>query len=247
MLQVLTDTNLGFPWKSPYWSGFFSDQHEMSYAQSDDLNLIRSEMASDEGVSFAYIPVALWYFMQKDSRYQVLASAVTASGDCYTNSVWIVRADSPINRTEGLRGSVYGRINAYCSSSYFAPAVLLSRHGHSIHGFFEKTVDVAVQPGNWQNQIDQVVSGQIDSTMVDERVWLANPLNAKTTKIIRKLEKIPTPIFTLLSSVPGQIAERFKRQLIDQNRSSDGGFCGFVRADSKLINGFLADSAIAFS
>ena len=48
-------------------------------------------------------------------------------------------------------------------------------------------------PSPWQGQIDAVVDGQVDATMVYEDVWLAQPSNAAETRVIARLDDLPTP------------------------------------------------------
>jgi len=79
-----------------------------------------------------------------------------------------------------LKGAKLGYINTYCTTSYFAPSILLARDGLALNDFFDA---FAVAP--WQGQIDAVVDGRIDATMVYEDVWLARPSNAAETRSSR--------------------------------------------------------------
>ncbi len=64
-----------------------------------------------------------------------------------------------------------------------ATAILLAREGQTLTSFFD-----AFPVAAWQGQIDAVLDGSIDATMVYEDVWLAQLRNAAHTKILARLD-----------------------------------------------------------
>ena len=121
--------------------------------------------------------------------YRGIASAITPiTHRPSQSSVFIVAKSNPATHWTDLRGKRLGYINAYCTTSYFSPSILLAREGFSLREFFN-----AFPVAAWQGQIDAVVTGSIDATMVYEDVWLACPDNAERTKILARLDDLPTP------------------------------------------------------
>ncbi|MDN5856837.1 MAG: hypothetical protein L0K86_29175 [Actinomycetia bacterium] len=78
------------------------------------------------------------------------------------------RGSSP--RPGDLAGARLGYVNASCSSSYFAPAILAAGQGRRLVDYFTLVLNPP-----WQAQIDAVVSADVRATTVLENVWLASP------------------------------------------------------------------------
>ncbi len=112
------------------------------------------------------------------------------------SSVFVVAKENPATSWHDLRGKRLGYINTYCTTSYFSPSVLLGREGFVLKDFFN-----AFPVAAWQGQIDAVLSGSIDATMVYEDVWLAQPSNAERTKILARLDDLPTPPFIVRTNM----------------------------------------------
>ena len=124
------------------------------------------------------------------------------------NSVMVVKASNPATRWQDLRGARLGYINTYCTTSYFAPSILIAREGLPLTTFFKAGPVPA-----WHGQIDAVVDGSIDVTMVYEDVWLARAANAARTKIIARVDGLPTPAFIVRSDI-GPFASKLKDALL---------------------------------
>ncbi len=181
------DTNLQFPERDPYWVSLFAG---CEMAQYTDLDALTARLVRHD-LDFCYLPAANYFFLRDDKAYRGLASArsaLTAAPE--QGSVLIVAASSPAADWHALAGARLGYINTYCTTSYFAPAILLAHEGVPLDAFFR-----AVPVAPWQGQIDAVVAGAIDATMVYEDVWLARPDNAERTRIIARLDDLPTPVF----------------------------------------------------
>jgi ABC transporter, phosphonate, periplasmic substrate-binding protein len=94
-------------------------------------------------------------------------------------------------------------------TSYFSTSILLARDGLALNDFFDA---FAVPP--WQGQIDAVVDGQIDATMVYEDVWLPRPSNAAETRVIARLDDLPTPLVIALTGLDAAFTSKLTTALI---------------------------------
>lgn len=196
----------------------------------------------------AYVPVAIAFEFRNDPTcYPVASALVGNTGSNTTSSLWIVRNDAKFEQIGDLKGTRYGRINRYCTSSFLAPAIVLKQNRLSVNDFFAEIVDVPVQTGNWQNQIDQVIEGKIASTMVSEAAWLAKPDNAQKTRVIAKKDRLPSPVIIIKAQDRVDLSDRFLPCFINQRRSGDAMFSGFARCRGESLAGFYKEIESAFA
>jgi hypothetical protein len=113
--------------------------------------------------------------------------------------------------------------------------------------FFGEIVDVSVSPGNWQNQIDQVIHSVVDATMVDENTWLASPKNAEQTEIIGRIDGLPCPIIVSKSIVDDHFLDLFRKMLLSSPRDTAAMFSGFTPYPNESIQVFLEKISHAFN
>jgi len=203
----LFDGNLEFPLGDAGWRAFAA-RERCGVESTDDLDALTMRLIGHEP-DLCYLPSASVYFMRGDPVYRGIASACSArTGKPEQSSVLIVARSNPAADWQSLRGARLGYINTYCTTSYFAPSILLAREGLALSEFFK-----AFPVAPWQGQIDAVVAGTIDATMVFEDVWLAGKDNAALTKVIARLDGLPTPPF-LVRADDGGFAKRLKEQLV---------------------------------
>jgi len=134
-MRFIHDSNLGFPVEQKQWSDFFTlGQCDLLGTKNIELICQSFENSAD---FFAYIPVACLYQERKILDIQGLVSATTGkAGASTTSAVLIVKKGAQLRKLADLRGKAYGRINLYCTSSYFAPAIHLSSNGFIFQDFF---------------------------------------------------------------------------------------------------------------
>jgi phosphonate transport system substrate-binding protein len=187
---------------------------------------------------FSYLPVANLFFL-RDAPFRGLASAVSprTSLACQS-SVLIVGKESPVTDWRQLQGKRLGYINTYCTTSYFAPAILVAREGLALTSFFD-----AFPVAPWQGQVDAVVDGQIDATMVFEDVWLATPQNADRTKIIARMDDLPTPAVVAASDLDTGVSARLQNTLLGLPRDGSAHvlYAGFAAYEEGLTQRFFKE------
>ena len=190
MLRFVLDQNLGLPACEEPWTSTLNAAG-IAAEQSTDLAAIDHSLA-EHRPDIAYIPTADFHRVVRsgDQHYCGLAIATSKfTGEPRQSSLLVVRADDPATGLDDLVGADYGYINTSCTSSYFAPAILLNRIGKTWDTFWHSQPAPA-----WQGQIDAVVSGEVRATMVLEDVWNTTPANAETTKIIGRYDNCKPPV-----------------------------------------------------
>jgi phosphonate transport system substrate-binding protein len=173
--------------------------------------------------------------------YEPLASAVYAAESTTSlTSLLVVRASSDVTELAQLRGTALGYVHRYCTTSYFAPALLVYESGQRITDFFGRLVTVAA----YEHQIDAVVDGRVDATMVQEDVWRRHPDYAQTTRVIARKESLPTPVVIIDSSSDAGL-KRDLDEVVFSHRpplTPDTLFAGFVPFRSEQVEEFFAAS-----
>jgi ABC-type phosphate/phosphonate transport system substrate-binding protein len=245
-MRFIHDSNLGFPIGQEIWQDFFT-RAQCAVFGTTNIEQIGQSLENDSNI-FAYIPVVCLYEKRKIQEIKGLVSATTGkSGSSTTSSVLIIKRGANIKNLSDLRGKTYGRINQYCTSSYFAPAIHLSDNGFHFQDFFGAVKDIPVSPGNWQNQIDQVISGAIDATMVDENTWLAKSKNSEETEIIGRMDGLPCPIIVSKSILNNQFLDSYRDMLLVSPRDTSMMFSGFIPYAEDSIDAFFKRISNAFA
>jgi phosphonate transport system substrate-binding protein len=108
-----------------------------------------------------------------------------------------------------------------CTTSYFSPVILLAEHNVPFRTFFSTVEPV----GAWQRQIDAVLAGRVDATMVEEGIWLGKPANQAQTKIIGSVDGLPGPVIVLAKTVDPAFASAFRAKLLAQPFLGYTGYC----------------------
>lgn len=190
MLSFVLDSNLGLPACEEPWTTTLAAAG-IAAEETADLAAIDQALA-EHRPDIAYIPTADFHRIVRngDAHYRGLAMATSKfTGDPRQTSLLVVRADDPATGLGDLAGADYGYINTACTSSYFSPAILLSRIGKTLDTFWHSELVPA-----WQGQIDAVVSGKVRATMVLEDVWKTTAANAETTKVIGQYDNCKPPV-----------------------------------------------------
>jgi phosphonate transport system substrate-binding protein len=190
MLSFVLDQNLGLPASDEPWKTILSTAGITAH-QTADLAAIDQGLA-EHRPDIAYVPTADFHRLVRsgDQYYRGLAIATSKfTGDPRQSSLLVVRSDDPATGLDDLAGADYGFINTSCTSSYFSPAILVTRLGKT----WDKFLHFVPVPA-WQGQIDAVVSKKVRATMVLQDVWRAQAENAQTTKVIGQYDNCKPPV-----------------------------------------------------
>jgi ABC-type phosphate/phosphonate transport system substrate-binding protein len=231
------DANLDFPMLDSYWAPLLKSGRCQIASFTDMEPLTQGLLA--HLIDFAYLPSANCYFLRHDPMLQGIASACSPrTGKPVQSSVFVVKKSNPATSWHDLRGKRLGYINTFCTTSYFSPSILLAREGLQLNAFF----DAFAVPA-WQGQIDAVIAGRIDATMVYEDVWLANPKNAVETKIIDRLDGLPTPPFIARTDVDPAFVTTLKSELLayKPHPTPSTLYAGFADYQSDAMQRFFAE------
>ena len=231
------DANLDFPLLDSYWAPLLKSGR-CQIASFTDLEALTEALLAHL-LDFSYLPSANCFFLRRDPLLHGLVSACSSrTGKPAQNSVLVVKQSNPATSWRDLRGKRLGYINTYCTTSYFAPSILLAREGLRLNAFF----DAFAVPA-WQGQIDAVIAGSIDATMVYEDVWLARAQNAAATRIIDRLDGLPTPPFVARTDIDGAFTASLKAALLAYKPSVTPSmlYAGFAPYQGDAMQRFFAE------
>jgi phosphonate transport system substrate-binding protein len=232
------DGNLDFPFSDPTWAAFANAAH-CAITSYTDLDVLTSAL-SQRLFDFSYLPSANCYFLQ-NAPYRGIVSALTPITKRESqSSLFVVAKSNPAMHWSELRGKRLGYINTYCTTSFFAPSILLARDGIVMTKFFH-----AFPVAPWQGQIDAVLADAIDATMVYEDVWLAKPDNADHTKVLARIDGLPTPPVIVSTGLDAGVAGQLKTALMHMERvvNADTRYTGFTDYQDGLMQRLFADIA----
>ena len=231
------DANLDFPFDDAAWTAF-ARSTACSITSYTDLDVLTTALRQ-QLFEFSYLPSSNCFFL-RDAPYRGIVSAMTPiTKRAAQSSVFVVAKENPATSWHELRGKRLGYINTYCTTSYFSPSVLLGREGFVLKDFFN-----AFPVAAWQGQIDAVLSGGIDATMVYEDVWLAQPSNAERTKILARLDDLPTPPFIVRTNVDETLVDQMKQTLLGlPAHGKDALYAGFAEFQDARMQRWFADLA----
>ena len=237
-LEAGFDGNLDFPLDDPRWAAFSKAAH-CAITSYTDLDILTTGLRQ-QLFDFSYLPSSNCFFL-RDAPYRGLVSAMTPiTKRAAQSSVFVVAKENPATSWHELRGKRLGYINTYCTTSYFSPSILLAREGFALKDFFD-----AFPVPAWQGQIDTMLNGGIDATMVYEDVWLAQPSNAERTKILARLDDLPTPPFIVHSSLDAAVGAELKQTLLSLKPTIEAGtlYAGFADYQDARMQRWFADLA----
>jgi phosphonate transport system substrate-binding protein len=238
-LTFAYDGNFRFDAEDSVWAEFF-ERHRVRPVRYDDMAKL-TEVLRSSVQTVAYLPAADYFYVRDMPDYEPFASAVYAAEDTTSLvSLLVVRSSSDVTALGELRGATLGFVHEYCTTSYFAPALLVHELGSSLNEFFGGLVRVRA----YEPQIDAVIAGQADATMVQEDVWRKHPLYAESTRVIARREDLPSPVMI----IDGRVTLVFRRdlhQVVFSRRPELGPdtlFSGFVDFRRAQVERFFAES-----
>jgi hypothetical protein len=83
--------------------------------------------------------------------------------------------------------------------------------------------------------------------MVDEGTWLKNPQNQIETKVIGRMDLLPTPLIIIRKDCDENFSKLFLNQVLSSAMVRENIFSGFVPYDKENAEAFLEEAKVAFS
>ncbi|MER7735464.1 PhnD/SsuA/transferrin family substrate-binding protein [Streptomyces erythrochromogenes] len=241
----LYDANLRLEVDSPEWSAFLGSHGIHASGYHGDMAPLTEQLQSHRA-TFSYLPVLNYFYLRADPVYEPIASAVyAADGTTGIPSVLVVRADSEVTDAGGLRGKRLAIAHRFCTTSFLAPVLMVHGLGSRIDDFFGELV---ITPP-YEGQVEAVVTGAADATFIQEDVWLKDPANAGKTRVVTRMDHLPTPLFIVGEDAPPRLRSAVRDFLLAYRPAAKESvlFSGFAPYDAAAVEETLriAEEALA--
>lgn len=234
------DTNLRFPLDDPIWSDFFG-RHGVEPVGYDDMKKMGEDLAANT-VEIAFLPAGNWFYL-RERPYTPVANALGApAGSAELASVMIVPKESEATELAHLRGARLAYTHEFCTTSYFATALLLHDNGLALDGFFEMVPGYA-----FEAQLEALLGGTAEATMVQEGVLHASAEAMGATRALGRRAGLPGPLILVGESAEEALAAELSELLFDHGLPDrpDNLFTGFAPYRRELVEQFCEDAAAA--
>lgn len=193
-------------------------------------------------------------WIDSDGSIEPLVVNAELDGALGYNSVLIVRADSPYQSLDDLKGKTLAWADANSTSGYLVPMVSLRDKGVNPQEFFGKTVF----SGGHEQSVIGVLNGTLDSAFT----WTSKGDNAgqlrmmmdrgmlkrEDLRVVWESPLIPNPLY----AIPGDLPDDMKRDLAEffltmhterpelAEAAAQGKTSGFVTATHEMYQPVLA-------
>ena len=241
MASFAHDVNLRFPLDDPVWLDFFA-RYDLEPLAYEDMAKLGEDLTRSVA-AVAYLPAGNYFYLRQNPSYTPVASALGAPDDAAElASVLIVPAASEVTEIGQLRGARLAYTHRFCTTSYFATALLLHEHGESIGDFFELAEGYA-----FEAQIEALHDGSAEATMVQESV-LRNWEDAGAAfRVLGRRGHLPGPLVLCGQPAQDDLAAELAELLINHRPPAGPRtlFSGFAPYRREAVEDFCAASAAA--
>lgn len=176
------------------------------------------------------------YATGKDKYGFDLLATPLVQGSHFYHSYLIVKADSPFNHLDDLRGRVFAFTDPDSNTGKLVPTYWLAKMGERPETFFGKTIYTY----SHDNSILAVSRGLVDGASVDGLIWEyyhhKNPTFTSRTRIIKKSEPYGIPPLVASKHSAPELKERIRKLLLSMHRDPEG---------QQILNELMIDRFIA--
>ncbi len=235
------DANLRFPLEDPIWLDFFA-RHDLEPVAYEDMTKLGEDLERTVA-AVAYLPAGNYFHLRQNPSYLPIANALAAPDDAAElASALIVPAAAEVTEIGQLRGARLAYTHRFCTTSYFATALLLHEHGESVADFFELVDGYA-----FEAQIEALLDGSAEATMVQESVLRRWDDADADFRVLGRQGGLPGPLVLLGQPAEDDLAAELAELLVS-HRPPPGPstlFSAFAPYRRRLVEDFCAASAAA--
>ena len=199
----------------------------------DYATLIRQ--VGEDQTEFAYIGPAPYVAMVERYGQKRLLGRLAVNGSPSYRGVVVVRAESPFQTLEALKGMRMGFVNRSSTMGYLVPVYLLHQAGVALTDLKD-----AVFVGGHRNVALGVLMGTFEAGAVKDEVFEA--YRSQGLRALAETPLISEQAFLATRRVPADLAEKTQTALAELGRRPDG-----VRTLSAITSNVTAFAPVADS
>jgi len=179
-----------------------------------------------------------------DGNVDPLVIEADINGVAAYRSVMIVRADSPAQKIEDLRGKTLAFVDPNSTSGFVAPNFFLSKAGTPANTYFSRTGFA----GSHDNVALAIINNQYDSGFVwyrsatdsvFQRMWDKNLIPKDSVRVVWTSPDIPESPWAARKDLPQAMRDDLRKALMDMPTNDPAAFKQITEGNSK---GFVLGS-----
>ncbi len=203
---------------------------------NDYAAVIEAQRAGNAQIAF-YGPASYARAVMTGVEVEPMVVARHSNGMTGYYSVIYVKADSPYQKIEDLRGKTLALVDPNSTSGNNAPRFFLDRAGYSVDTFFGKnffagshdnavlalaqgTADAAAN--SWNSENDSNLTRMITKGVLKDAN--GNPMKKEDFRIVFKSDFLPEGPYAVLSALPDDLKAQIKQAFLDMPKKDAKGF-----------------------
>lgn len=211
------DVNLGFPKD-------FSTMLDINVKVYQSISDIIKDLENGS-LALAFIPMGTMPYLNKD--YRVIAQSTLGTTHQQRLTSKLITATN-LSMTELLSNKI-GRVNQYCTTSFWAPSIYLMDKLH-----YAGPVSF-VNALSFEDLLFKIADQKILSGMMWDVIMQQNPDAANKVHELGEEDNLPAPVIVTKL----MLDKNLEQQLTNFNSTDKNSiFNGFAKADTKLIDNF---------
>lgn len=218
------DDNLGLP------EGF-AEQVGVEIVMEHELDTLVNAFVKNE-LPVMLIPVGTLPYIKAD--YDIIAQTTFGPQNIKTlTSIFIVPKNSPVNSIESVASLKLGRVNQFCTTSFWAPMIaLLDQTQPGTHLDFHNTK-------GFPDLLSAVNDGRVEGAMLWDIILKQHSEAASHTMEVFRLDTLPAPIIIANKTVSESDKKQLREKILAYKTSqSKAFFTHFETPDHQAILNF---------
>lgn len=183
----------------------------------DEVN----ELFPQGEVDLAFICTGPYAASRDKYGFEALATP-QVRGQPFYQSYLIVPKDSPHQKLEDLKGSVFAFTDPDSNTGAMVPRFWLAEAGETPESFFSRTIFTY----SHDNSIMAVAKGLVDAAAVDGHQWeyfeRFSPAHTSRTRVIRKSQPFGSPPLVASARLAGEVRSQIQQTLLSMHTDPEG-------------------------
>ncbi|MEY8416162.1 phosphate/phosphite/phosphonate ABC transporter substrate-binding protein [Tissierella praeacuta] len=172
-------------------------------------------------VDFGFIPPFAYVLANKESKADVILTALNKSGEAKYRSQFLVRKDSGIKSFSDIKGKKVAFVDPSSTSGYLFPGAHLIKEGIDLEMDMEY-----IYAGGHDKALQLLLNGDVDvaTTFVDSRDRYKEdfPEAMEKTEVLGYTDYIPNISVTVRGDMDREMQENIKNALLNVAKSEEG-------------------------
>jgi len=226
MLELILglDDNLGLPED-------FQEKIALKTKYTHDLSALVKSFELGE-LPLVFIPVGTLPYITV--KYSIIAQATLGPERVQSLSAHLITAKAVT--LSDLEKVKVGRINPYCTTSYWALLIYLMQYTK------QKKLPHFIGVDGFQDLLFKTADKKVDAAMMWDVTMKAHPEASRKTQVLGTIHDLPAPVIISAVDIPAALKEKIVHFKSEDKHAL---FNGFAEVNDKLCGDFMRDISLA--